>query len=645
MKTTRADLSGSVQGNAPADTFPMRSLADVEAIEAVPLEHRLEGLESTYDAIARAARRSPDAVALVFVPDGDSTAAAQQITYRELLQKATQAANAFHALGVGPTDVVSYVLPNLPETHFTIWGGEAAGIVNAVNPLLEPDHIAHILNSVQARVLVTMGPAVAALLWNKVDAVRKRVPSLRAVLAVGQEHALPEGVLPFARELARQPGDRLASGRRIGRADIASYFHTGGTTGLPKVAQHTHLNELADAWSGAAMLGLSGADTILCGLPLFHVNGVVATGITPFLVGAKVVLLGAEGYRSKEAIGHFWRNVERFRASYFSAVPTVCSSLLGVPIDGADLSSLRYAICGAAPMPPELIRRFEAATGLKILEGYGLTEGTCVSSLNPRDGSRPAGSIGLRLPYQQMKAVALDAQGRYARDCAADEIGHLVIKGPNVFPGYRDPEANRTLWAADGWLKTGDLARQDAEGRFWLTGRQKDLIIRAGHNIDPQMIEEAMMRHPDVQTAAAVGKPDAYAGELPIVYLTLRPGSTATAEELIAFARSTIPERAAVPSEVIVRDSIPVTAVGKIFKPELRFDAIRRTLQAALGGIGASAVAFEVSVSPHDLYGTFATVIATLRQSCADVSSLEAAAREALDRFSVRYEIVLKEQP
>ena len=623
------------------ETFEIRTLADIEAIEAVPIERRLEGLDSTYDAIARTAQRSPDAVALAFVPNGDSEAAAQEVTYRQLLHKVTQAANAFHALGVGPNDVVSYVLPNLLETHYTIWGGEAAGIVNAVNPLLEPDHIAHILNAVETKVLVTLGPTLGASLWQKVDAIRKRVPSLRTVLVVGEQHALADDLLPFAAELDRQPSERLVSGRRIRRDDVASCFHTGGTTGLPKVARHTHFNELADAWSSSAMLDLSSRDTLLCGLPLFHVNAVVVTGITPFMVGAKVVLLGAEGYRSKVAITHFWRNVERFRATFFSAVPTIYSTLLGVPIGGADVSSLRYAICGAAPMPPELIRKFEDATGVKILEGYGLTEGTCVSAVNPRDGVRRVGSIGLRIPYQQMKTVAFDAEGRYARDCAVDEIGHLVIKGPNVFPGYKDEKANRGIWIGDGWLDTGDLARQDADGRFWLTGRQKDLIIRGGHNIDPSMIEEAMIRHPAVQVAAAVGKPDAYAGELPVAYVALRPGQTATPEELQAFARSTIPERAGVPSEVIIRESIPVTAVGKVFKPELRYDAAKRVLEATLRGVGDGAVSFEVSVGADARHGTLATVIATPRR--AGDRSLESAAREALDRLSIRHEITWKE--
>ena len=626
------------------ESFRIRTPADIEAIEAVPIDRRLVGLNSTYDAIARSAARTPDAVALAFVSNGDASTPADEVTYRELLHNVTQAANAFHALGVRAGDTVSYLLPNLLETHYTIWGAEAAGIVNAVNPLLEPDHIVHILNAVESKVLVTLGPAhgaaMARQLWEKVDKLRRRVPSLRTVLLVGEERPLADDVLPFAATLARQPGDRLLSERRIAHDDIASCFHTGGTTGAPKVARHTHRNELANAWSASVMLDLSSDDTLLCGLPLFHVNGVVVTGITPLLVGAKVVLLGAEGFRSRTAIGNFWRNVERFRATFFSAVPTVYSTLLGVPID-ADVSSLRYAICGAAPMPPELIRKFEAATGVKILEGYGLTEGTCVSAVNARDGARAIGSIGFRIPYQQMKIVAFDGDREQVRDCAVDEIGHLVIKGPNVFPGYNDEQANRGIWVGDGWLETGDLARQDADGRFWLTGRRKDLIIRGGHNIDPSMIEEAMLRHPAVQMAAAVGRPDAYAGELPIVYVTLRAGCMATPEELLAFAKWAIPERAALPSEVVVREAIPTTAVGKIFKPELRFDATRRVLEAALSSVADGAATFDIAVGPDAQHGTLATIVAKPRERGA--RALETAVRETLDRFTVRYELQWKE--
>jgi fatty-acyl-CoA synthase len=615
--------------------FPLHSLADIEALEAVPIEDRLAGLDSTYDVLRRAARLRPDSTALVFVPDGDSTRPAIEWSYADLLARVTQAANAFHRLGVGPGDVVSYVLPNLPETHATIWGAQAAGAVNAVNPLLEPAHIAHVLNAVECRVLVTQGPTANPALWARIEQVRPLVPSLRTVLVVGEDAPLAADVLPFNAVLDAEPADRLVSGRVIARGEIASCFHTGGTTGLPKVARHTHLNELANAWSVAAVGGVVPGDTLLCGLPLFHVNGVVVTGLVPFMVGARVVLLGADGFRSKSTIAHFWRNVARWKASFFSAVPTVYSTLLATPIDGADVSSLRYALCGAAAMPPELIRRFEEATGLRILEGYGLTEGTCVSAVNPRDGERRNGSVGFRLPYQQMKAVVLGDDGGYVRDCGVDEIGRLVIRGANVFPGYRDERANRGIWIQEGWLDTGDLARIDAEGRVWLTGRQKDLIIRGGHNIDPSMIEEAMVAHPAVALAAAVGKPDAYAGELPVVYVTLRPGAVATPEELLAHARALIPERAAVPGEVIVRDSLPQTAVGKIFKPDLRNDAAGRVLGAALATeLGVPA---EVQVTSDAKHGTLARV------RLAGPPAAEAVARTVLDRYAVRYEISREE--
>lgn len=624
------------------DNFRIATLADIEAIESIPIEERIAGLDSTYDVIARAAIRRPDAIALTFVPDGDSSATATDLTYRDLFRRVTQAANAFHALDVGPDDVVSYVLPNLLETHVAIWGAQATGIVNAVNPLLEPDHIVHVLNSVEPKVLVTLGATLSEQWWRKIDAVRRQVPSLRAVLVVGEDRPLAADVLAFGPALDGQPADRLLSGRRIRRDDLAACFHTGGTTGLPKVARHTHLNELADAWSGAVMSGLGGDDTLLCGLPLFHVNGVVVTGLASFMAGARVVLLGSDGFRSKTTIGHFWRNVARFRATFFSAVPTVYSTLLATPIDGTDVSSLRYALCGAASMPPELIRKFEAATGLRILEGYGLTEGTCVSAVNPRDGDRKNGSIGFRIPYQQMKAVVFGRDGGYERDCGADEIGHLVIKGPNVFPGYRAEQANRGIWIGDGWLDTGDLARQDADGRFWLTGRQKDLIIRGGHNIDPSMIEEAMMTHPAVELAAAIGKPDAYSGELPVVYVSLRPGHAASVRELHEHARTSIPERAAVPSEVIIRDSLPVTAVGKIFKPELRFDATRRVLETALQKVSGEVASFLVTVCADAKHGTVAHVEAIERTAGARIA-VEPVVRETLASFSVRYEIAWTE--
>ncbi len=617
---------------------PIRTRADIEAFETIPLADRLGDLNSSYDLLRRSAGAAPQATAFVFLPAGDLSEPAIELSYGELLERVTQSANLFHSLGLGPTDVVSYLLPNLPETHYVMWGGETAGIVNGVNPLLEPAQIAGIMNAAGTKILVTMGPESGKEIWEKVEAARALVPTLTTVLHVGAKDDAASGIRAFDARLAAQPCDRLRSGRVIERDDIASYFHTGGTTGTPKLAQHTHLNELANALAVRWAIGLHDGDTILVGMPLFHVNAAIMTGLAPFLARARVVQLGPMGYRNKAAVRGFWPVVERYRASLFVAVPTIYAALLDVPVGKADISSLRFAIGGAAPMAVELFRNFEVATRLRILEGYGLTEGTCVCSINPRDGERRIGSVGLPLPYQEMKAVKLDADGKLLRDCAIDEIGNIAIKGPNVFPGYKQAKGNQAIWLAPGWLNTGDLGRQDAQGYFWLTGRQKELIIRGGHNIDPAIIEEAMAQHPAVALAAAVGKPDAYAGELPVVYVTLKPGKGAGVEALMAHAREHVSERAAVPAEIFVVDALPLTAIGKIFKPRLRFDAAERVFSRLLAQACAGLAEVAVGVEPHELHGSVANIRAKVLPG-GSRDAAEANMRQALAKYSIRYGI------
>jgi fatty-acyl-CoA synthase len=287
-------------------------------------------------------------------------------------------------------------------------------------------------------------------------------------------------------------------------------------------------------------------------------------------------------------------------------------------------------------MPPEVFRRFEALTGVKILEGYGLTEGTTASVLNPPAGERRIGAIGLRAPYQQVKVAVVGAggraaQGRIERDAAPGEIGVVVMRGPQVFPGYLNPRDNAGAWAEDAaghrWLNTGDLAKSDAEGYLWLSGRAKDLIIRGGHNIDPQVIEEAMCRHPAVAIAAAVGQPDAYAGEVPMCYVVLREGTKASEAELLEFGRGAVPERAAAPVRVEIMGGMPVTAVGKIFKPTLRYRAIEKVYGAALAAAG---IAAKVAVGHDPASGTVARV--TLEDA-----AQKALAERALARYTVRF--------
>ncbi len=620
------------------------SLREVEAIERTPLAAR-NLPASTYDVLREAAARYGDAPALTFLLQGDAADPPVRLSYRELFARITQAANLFHRLGVRPDAPVAYVLPNLPETHEVIWGGEAAGSVCAINPVLEPAHIVEILKAAKAKVLVTLAPFPGTDLWAKAERIVAEVQSLATVLQVNlAQYAVPGWtpgaptaarlgaipVLSYEAERMREPADRLVSARKIAASDIASFFHTGGTTGAPKIAPHTHANEVFMSWLLPALLGTKPGDVFLCGLPLFHVNGVMVTGLGNWIAGAHVLLAGAQGYRSPKLLPGFWKLVERYRVTYFSGVPTIYSSLLDVPLAGADVSSLRYAICGAAPMPPEVFRRFEALTGVKILEGYGLTEGTTASVLNPPAGERRIGAIGIRAPYQQVKVAALGADGRIARDAAPGEIGVVVMRGPQVFPGYLDPRDNAGAWAEDAsgerWLNTGDLARADAEGYLWLSGRAKDLIIRGGHNIDPQLIEEAMCRHPAVAIAAAIGQPDAHAGEVPVCVVVLREGAKAGEAELLDFGRREVPERAAAPVRIEIMGAMPVTAVGKIFKPALRHRAIEKVYGAALAEAGVPA---KVAVTADPAAGTVARI------ALADAAQ-RGMAEQALARYTVR---------
>ena len=601
-------------------TAPLiRTLQDIEQIESTPLSDR-DLPSSTFELIRRTAQTSPEAAALSFILQGTGEETPLRLNYAELLGKITQTANAFHRLGLRPGKAVSFLLPNLPQTHYTIWGGEAAGIVNAINPLLDPEHIAELIHASNSELLVTLAPFPGTELWDKVDALRDQLPELKAILCVdmanllpepqrsalkAQRGLLPEGVLDFDETIAACPADHLESGRVITADDIASYFHTGGTTGTPKLAPHSHGNEVAMAYSMNLVTRFGVGDVTLCGLPLFHVNGVIVTGLTAFIGGAEVLLATPQGYRNTTLLSNFWKVIARHKVSFFSGVPTIYAGLLQIPSEGHDLSSLKYALCGAAPMPVELIRQFEAKTGLTLLEGYGLTEGTCGSCANPPAGERRPGSIGLPMPYCEVRIKVLDEQGRYLRDAAQDEIGNLCIRGATVFKGYLQASKNAGIWVDGDWFNTGDLGRVDADGYIWLTGRSKDLIIRGGHNIDPQMIEEALHKHPAVAMAAAVGKPDEKAGELPVVYVQLKPGAQTRETELLEHAAAHIPERAAVPKDAWIIDAIPLTAVGKTFKPALRFDAIARVYQAAVDELHP---AVRVEVLSDDKAGQLAHI-------------------------------------
>ena len=315
-----------------------------------------------------------------------------------------------------------------------------------------------------------------------------------------------------------------------------------------------------------------------CGLPLFHVNAAMVTGLVPWIAGSHVVCGPANGYRDRAVIANFWALAEAYRINVFSGVPTIFSMLLQQPVNGHDLSSLDFAICGAAPMPVALFNRFEAVTERPHPRGLRADRVGVRGLIQPGiEGERRIGSIGQALPWQKMKCVILDESGNYIRDAATDEVA-VSSRSPALGPmcsraTTATSTENATVWIdchdEERWFNTGDLGRRDAEGYFWLTGRKKQLIIRGGHNIDPAIIEEPLLSHPDIALAAAIGRPDAYAGEVPVAYVQLRDGAEADENELLAFATRSIGERAAVPKAVRIVAQIPVTAVGKIFKPAL----------------------------------------------------------------------------
>ena len=372
---------------------------------------------------------------------------------------------------------------------------------------------------------------------------------------------------------------------------------------------------------------------IFADYPMFHIAGFFGRGIMAIADGMEIVIPAPGGARDKRFIENYWKFVEKFRITLLSGVPTTLAQLSKQPTGGADLSSLRpYGVTGSTAFPAEIARQLEKICGVRMLASYGATEYTQNVAQPPRDGDPRYGSAGLRLPYTQIKIVDIDDAGHITREHGVDEIGLVVVKGPSVTPGYVDEAANKGILLPDGWFNSGDLGRIDSDGYLWITGRAKDIIIRGGHNIDPTVIEETLLRHPQVVLAAAVSMPDAYAGELPVAYVELVPNAKTTAEEVQAFAAANSPERAAAPKQIILLDKMPLTDVGKPAKVQLRLDAARRAFTAALADVaGGGGVSVDMVADAKQ--GNRA-VITVMLSSGANRSEIEDRIRERMKYLS-----------
>ncbi len=577
---------------------------DVDAVTAEMAWDDRDRAKTMYQFVDSVAQRHGDRPGVSFQILSGPKDKAETLSWKQFRDQSVQVANLLRRLGVGESDVVAYMLPVCNEAALTLIGGSIAGIANPVNPLLEAEQIGAILRETNAKVLVTLKGFPKTDVPQKAAEAVALAPNVEHVLEVDLNRYLtpPKSwivplirpkveakhkakVLNFTTEVAKQ-NTNLDFADSTGDR-VAAYFHTGGTTGMPKVAQHTYDGMVYNGWLGHRLL-FTENDNIICPLPLFHVFACHVILMAMISSGAHVIFPTPQGYRGDGVFDNFWKLIERWNVTFMITVPTALSALMQRPVD-ADVSSLQTAFSGSSPLPIELFKRFEKATGVEVVEGYGLTEATCLVSVNPNEGAKKIGSVGIPLPYTDVKILLDTADG--PKECDTNEIGEICVSNPGVLAGrtYTEAKKNENLFHFGTHLRTGDLGRIDEDGYLFITGRAKDLIIRGGHNIDPAEIEEALAGHAAVAFVGAIGQPDAHAGEIPCAYVELVDGASVTTEELLAFAKDKVHEKAAHPKYIEVLDELPKTAVGKVFKPDLRKSAITRIYNAALSNAGVDA--------------------------------------------------------
>ena len=575
------------------------SIDDIRAIEAeMPWSERVQE-KTLFQLLTRTATAFGPQSAVTFQIKSGPGTKAETLSWTGLHEKTAQAANLFRELGVHEGDVVAFLLPNCNEAIITLIAAATAGQVNPINPTLRAGQVAAILRESNAKVLVTLAPFPKAEVASLAAEAVALAPNVETVLEVDLKRYLSpplSWIVPLIRPkvkgthsaVTRNFNEAIAAQPRalaFEEADedrITALFHTGGTTGMPKIVQHRTSGALYNGWLANRVI-VGKDDVLLCPLPMFHVFAAQPALLACLTSGAHLVMPTPAGYRGEGVMDNFWALVERWKISFIVTVPTAVASLMQRPIN-ADVSSLKYAFCGSAPLPQDLFRRFEEATGVRILEGYGMSETTCLISCNPPDGERKIGSVGYPFPYCDVQILHCDTNGNVVKECGTDEIGEICISCPGVGVGdtYSEPQRYAGLYASERYLRSGDLGRLDADGYLWITGRAKDLIIRGGHNIDPAVIEEALAGHPDVAFVGAIGQPDAHSGAIPCAYVEMIEGASADTKALLEHAAKHIPERAAIPKYLEILEELPKTAVGKIFKPDLRKLAIGRIFSGAL---------------------------------------------------------------
>lgn len=564
---TRAEAATGAQ----VDRRTLFSAADVALLERQDYRSLLPAWD-VEAMLAFSASCFPDKPALIEI--GEAGEPARSLSFADYHRAVVGAANLFRETAKGVEPVVAVIMPYVSHAFIAMWGGAIAGRYVPINPFLDIEHVAAIMNAAGVNILATMMPGSCPGLWDRLDELSACLDDLRATFLVDGG----EDPRDFATALAHQP-TRLSFAPDRSPARECAYLHTGGTTGSPKLVRHTQEGQLLQGWLCGMAMGPE-AD-VACGhaMPIFHVGGAISSGTRGIVFGQTMVILTRDGFRNPTVASRFWDIVTEQGITAITTAPTTAAVLLRN--DGPGPKTLRRYTTGGGPLPTEIGRGFAARYGLQLKEVWGGTEFHGILTFH-YDGAIPArlGSCGRIVPYHQVVSAILDGN-RFVRLAGAGERGVLIAAGPTVIPGYVDPGNDAGFFVEDGpdglrWATTGDIGFVDEDDFVWITGREKDVIIRAGHNIDSALIDEVLTRHPAVLHAAAVGRPCPDKGELPIAYVELREGHAADVPALLAHGRAHIQERAAVPVDVIVVEAMPMTAVGKVSKPELRIDALRR---------------------------------------------------------------------
>jgi fatty-acyl-CoA synthase len=566
------------------------------------------------------AEQNPNRAALTGILTADPKGPQSSWTRRQLADDISCLAYLLPRLTQRPKPRLGILLPTIPEMHLLLWGGMSAGSVALINPLLNYFHAQALLDSMEVDCLAIPTATLDPVLAELGDRLSQQRPDL-PIITIGSGGSL-ETEMTF--EKAQRHSARH---RDRDPTEIAAVFHTGGTTGIPKIARLSFGNIFAASDALAITLAFEASDVFVCPLPLFHIAGAIVGGLAPLLAGTEVVMPAKGGLRDADVLTNFWVLLEYVKATMLVAVPTSLAALTTVPLGKANISRLDYVLTGTAPLPTEIARRFEALTGKSIHTGYGMTETSGIIAYVPRKVTARPLTVGPPVPGIEVKIDVL-AQAESSSD--KPTAGRILVRGPSVFLGYEGGE----IRSADDWFDTGDLGQVDDDGYLCLTGRSKDLIIRGGHNIDPAMVEEAAAQHPSVAIAAAVGQIDDHAGEVPILYVQLNPGwdSELALREIAALLKQSISEPPARPREIVYVKPMPLTAVGKIFKPALRLDAAQRRIQALLDQNSLGDIRFAIRT------GDGGEIIVTLQ--AANVRQFpDKPLRQMLELFPVTIEI------